>query len=742
MSFFSTSLKRYATLALALAPIALTGCANMINSAPETNALSVAGTMVGSVHGGNSPVMGAAVKLYAAGTTGYGSAGTLLATTSSSNDNNASFSFTQVASGATGPTGNTYTCPTTSSLLYIIASGGNTVGTGTNNNAAAVYLAGVGPCGSTANQHINLNEVTSVASIWALQQYINPGNSTIASASVGSPNTTQAKLGLSNAFATIGNLVSISNNQTSGTAVVTNTLTGTASTVSGATVTVTPDAGKVNTIANVLAACINNASATATNCGTLFTNAVPPTAAFTSQPSATFGTAVDTLQAAYYMATNPTDGGTTAIANLYGLVTATSPFQPVVAAQPTDWTIGINFGSNSQPNAPNYLITEPEHVAIDSQGNVWTASFGSTSAGNSVTKFSPTGTPLVQALTTIYGTNRNMAIDQSDNLWVPISYGLVGSTVTSAKGTTLYEYTSAGATNIFTTGNDPGSVAIDGLGNAFVIEPGFGNTATASGAASVGTVEEVPAGSANGTLATTVATNIATDFSNIAVDSNATLWVTGGNNTTTPTPTGGVAGIYQFLKNSGTGTGYPTAPTATGVGTALAGDTTVSSLTAPEPLTINSNGDILSANFGKATIGGIAGTSTTNLVNAANVPITTTSVASPQFLTVDGAGNIWTSDAAASLTIGNVYEFSSTGVALSPTSATPTGGFTHTYKTPYQVAVDPSGNVWVGSSAAAASATAQAFFTEIVGAAVPVVTPIAAGLPAVAGGTNRLGTKP
>src|SRR6201999_165558 len=122
-------------------------------------------------------------------------------------------------------------------------------------------------------------------------------------------------------------------------------------------------------------------------------------------------------------------------------------------------------------------------------------------------------------------------------------------------------------------------------------------------------------------------------------------------------------------------------------------------------LAINSNGDVLSANFGKSTIGGVAGTSTTTLVNAPNTPITATGLTSPQVMVADGAGNLWSAQATST---GNVYAFSAAGAALSPT-----GGFVHTYKEPYGIAVDPTGNVWIGNENASASATVAGFVTEI-----------------------------
>ena len=88
-----------------------------------------------------------------------------------------------------------------------------------------------------------------------------------------------------------------------------------------------------------------------------------------------------------------------------------------------------------------------------------------------------------------------------------------------------------------------------------------------------------------------------------------------------------------------------------------------------------------------------------------------------------------------------MIEVSNAGTAISPSN-----GFPHTWYYPSGIAIDPSGNVWVGtenkdtSTASNAGTTgpggaaAGGSVTEIIGAAVPVITPIAAGLPTTAGG--------
>ena len=385
MSFRPSSLLRSVSLLAAISTVALmTGCANMVTTADGTNAFSTPGTMSGKIHGGVQPVSGSSVKLYSVGTTGYGSAGTLLATTSTSASG--IFNFTQVTSGATGPAGNSYICPSSTALLYIIASGGNTQGTGSSNNTAAVFIAPVGACGTSASATVNMTELVTAATVSALQQYIGHGT-TAGTESIGSPNTTQAKLGLTNAFATVSNLV----NLTTGTVVASFTPT-TGTNAAGVTVTGTPESGKLDAIANILASCVNNTSNTAPNCVTLFTNAVPPASAtVTSQPAATFAAAVDTVQAAYYMAINPADittGGdqtNTKLTALFALSTPSSPYQTAITSLPSDWTLGITYtfsGTCTNASAASFM-SSAESVAVDASGNVWFNN-GSTSGVNAL----------------------------------------------------------------------------------------------------------------------------------------------------------------------------------------------------------------------------------------------------------------------------------------------------------------------------------------------------------------------
>jgi hypothetical protein len=123
----------------------------------------------GRVHGGQQPVSGSAIQLYAAGAGGYGSAGTALLTTSVSTDAHGDFTINRA-----------YSCPTSSTDVYIVATGGNpSLSLGTDNISLALMSA-LGPCGNlSASTFIFINEVTTVASVYALAPFMSTGGAKV-----------------------------------------------------------------------------------------------------------------------------------------------------------------------------------------------------------------------------------------------------------------------------------------------------------------------------------------------------------------------------------------------------------------------------------------------------------------------------------------------------------------------------------------------------------------------------------
>ena len=352
------SLFRPLVCLLASAPLFLAGCSNLTTSSPTSNSLATKVTIKGQLHGGNQPVSGAAVTVYYAGQSGYGTLTGVAATTTTANDGAGSFRFT-------------LTCPPASQppydpLVYLIARGGNTLNNGSAaNNSAAVFLAALAPCSQiTDSTFVDMSEVTTVASMAALQQYFDP-----ATEQFGVDGILLGYTAMANSFNLIPNLVNYQTGEAVSSLVKTATANG-----SSLSVTVTPEQAKINTLANIISACINNnAAGNATACTTLFADAVPPDPGTTSRPrGTTFSPATDVLQALYYMMTNPTNGSSSNLATLYGLAPATgAPYQPTLATAPSDWTVGVTYSSSSTCANGGGFINSAYDLKIDSSGNVW-----------------------------------------------------------------------------------------------------------------------------------------------------------------------------------------------------------------------------------------------------------------------------------------------------------------------------------------------------------------------------------
>jgi hypothetical protein len=326
----------------------------------------------GQVHGGQQPVTGATITIYTAGVntpgsaTGYGAGATALASTTT--DSLGNFSI---------PAG-TYTCPTPAKQAYIVASGGNPqVGGGVNSNIVLMAALGTCPAGgnlTTTVPFVDINEVTTVAAVWALQQFMAPpaaGN--VGVPQIGAPNTVYSN-GLSGANAmSVQTAVQGMNNAFITASILADVATG-ASPNTNYNAYATPETTKMNTLADILAYCVNSDPANSAHCQLLNNDATPTGAT----------TAADTVQAAWYMAQNPTHN----LSALWAFISSTAPFQPylgvpggVSAAFFNDTTIAINYapiGPNTVrgvANANDFALARSNDVAIDMYGNAWFANW-------------------------------------------------------------------------------------------------------------------------------------------------------------------------------------------------------------------------------------------------------------------------------------------------------------------------------------------------------------------------------
>ena len=138
----------------------LAGCGAVPTDQP---AAALGAAIQGRVIGGEQPITGAAIQLYAVGNSGNGLAASLIPFNNS------------VTSGAGGTfnISSDYSCPTPSNTpVYLTATGGNPGLSGTVDNTYIALVAALGPCNDlSGSTNIIVNEVTTVAAAWALAPF-------------------------------------------------------------------------------------------------------------------------------------------------------------------------------------------------------------------------------------------------------------------------------------------------------------------------------------------------------------------------------------------------------------------------------------------------------------------------------------------------------------------------------------------------------------------------------------------
>jgi hypothetical protein len=313
-----------------LPSLIVTGCGSIgttlspsVTPKPGTTKVSITGT----IHGGQQPVSGSTVQLYAAGAPsaagGYGQGSTALIPTGSYYlgglpgcvTSGSQVCYTSVTSDANGNfsiTGD-YTLPTAASSYYLVATGGSPApGMPTNPSLAMMtVLQGCTPTTTLSSGLItDINEITTMAAVVGLQNYMAPPSALNHGVpTIGAPSTDIT--GLRNGFATAMNLANIN--------------FGVSLKAVNNYATTDLNALTLNTLGDILAYCVNSATAGG-QCATLSLNATP---------SASFA-ALDTIQDAYYIATQPTNN----VGGLYGLASQTPPFVGL-SSQPSNFSTPV-----------------------------------------------------------------------------------------------------------------------------------------------------------------------------------------------------------------------------------------------------------------------------------------------------------------------------------------------------------------------------------------------------------------
>lgn len=507
--------RRSAAALAAVSALSLAGCSVRTGS-PDASVVSMA-SISGTVHGGQQPVSGARVYMFAVNTSGYGNnAQSILV--------NPGY-VTTTSGGAFSITG-AYTCPS-NAQVYLAAFQGNPGLAAGTNNASLNLVAGLGSCSAlTSATNVTINEVSTAAMTYALAGFM----SNYVQVSTSASNAP----GIARAFASIPNMINVA------TGTVLTTTPGGNGTV---------PAAEINTLADVIAPCVNSPGNDG-NCAALFAATTPAG-----------GTApTDTVSALLSIAQNPGNN----VAQIYNLVAANSPFQPTLTSAPNDWTVALNYTGGG--------LSNPYGLAIDIAGNVWATN----PSANSVTQLNYVGVP--QATFTGNGLNspRGISTDIPGNAFVAnftannvvrISNANIISTFTGGglsnpsdvavdgnnmvyvanqAGNSISAFSPSGApvnANGYIGGglNGPTSIAVDGTGQIVATNLN-GNSVTKLTSAGV-------FASATGFMGAGITSPVG-----VALDASNNIFVANTNTTVSKLSSTGVAASGSPISGGGTGT--------------------------------------------------------------------------------------------------------------------------------------------------------------------------------------------
>jgi streptogramin lyase len=559
-------------------PLLVSGCA-LKQTAPPAPESGI--PLTGSVHGGQQPIVGAHVYLLAANTTGYGqpSVSLLNATSTGNADSLGAYVLTD-ANGSFTITGD-YSC-TPSTQVYLYALGGNP---GAGVKSAAGLLAALGNCPSSGSflasfPLIEVNEVTTIAAAFAMAGFATDATH------VSSSGTPLAQAGIANAFATATNLADIT---------------------TGAALNVTPagnaDAPQttVNTLADILASCINSTGPASSSCSTLLTTALA-NGTSGAQPTDTAGAAIN-------IAHNPALN----VATLYPLIAPDAPFQPTLSSAPDNFTVALFVSSLGS--------SLPAGIAVDASGNIWTAN----SFSQDVSKFSSLGALLSPSTGFPLSSNSitpvRIAIDSNGNAWV-VCGGF------EARGYGVFKLSPSGdplsGDGGFVGGGlgEPSAIAIDGADNVWVAngnyDSGYPPSSITEFSNSGTPLSPTGVGFTGGGISTAAS---------IAIDNSGNIWI--GN--------GSCCGVAEF-SNSGT----PISPVIPS-----GGGFTNGSVLYAYGIAIDSLGDVWTANANLTGSVSEFANSGAPISPSGGYPLTQSIKRWPYAIAIDGAGNVWVADYAA-----------------------------------------------------------------------------------------------
>ena len=570
------------------------------------------------VHGGQQPIVGAHVYLYAANTTHYGDAAVSLLQSGggTSVDGSGNYYYATQTGGTFSITGD-FTCPNAGSQVYLYAVGGDP-GLGQGTNSAIGLMAALGTCGSLSSApYVVVNEISTIATAYAISGYATDATHVSSSSSSLATSTD-----VPNAFATVANLESLGR----GVALAT-TPNGNG---------IVPQA-EIDSLADILAACVNSAGPSSTPCNTVFSN----TKNGNTQP-------LETATAAINIAHNPGAN----VSTLLSLVLSNLAFQPTLLYAPNDFTIAITDTGGGLDGTG----LAPGGVAIDAAGNVWVPNYDS----SSLSEFNSNGVPKTGSPYSAAGLDNptSVAIDHYGNAWIA-----------NFNGDDISEFNSLGSKISGPPGfiggglNNPYGIAIDTFGNAWAANNG-GNS-----------LSEFESNTSGG-LAISGSSGFGSDVlagpAGIAADTAGDVW--------TANYLAGKASIAEAKPSNLPGQ-PPTVTLYTGGG-----------LNSPYGVAIDASGNVWATNRGGA-VGSLSEFTSTGTPITGSKGYSGGGLSNPYGIAIDGLGNVWAVNNGGNFD--SVSEFSSAGTPISGDNGYVNVGMF----SPYGIAIDGSGNVWVASSA-------------------------------------------
>ena len=586
--------------ALPLAAVTLTGCGvdSVTQSATGTLGLS------GHVHGGAQPVSGATVELYSVGRNGNGSQAINILTRPVTTDSNSYFS---IASD--------YTCTSTDEQVYLVARGGNPGFSTPVDNKALVLLSALGSCTNLINNPnttVWMNEVSTVAAVYALAPFMSAYDHTGASAT----NTA----GITNAMLNAQLLSNVGNGEAASLAS-----------------TLSVEQAKLYALADAIVPCVNSVGGNA--CTPLFTVATPPGGAVPT----------DVVGALLNIVRHPGNN----VEGVFDLITPAPPYPATLTEAPSDWTMSLTVTGGG--------LYEPTALGVDASGNIWAANFGGPmpTGGNyptGVVAYSPQGIPFngtpfgPASMTEVYG----LALDATGNAWITSEENISHDGTTGSIGKIL----GAGSS---TPGAFLGPFSDDTLDypESIASDPGSGTILVGNFAGSTITTYDL-----NGNFVRNAGAGSLVFPNSVTSDGAGGSWVANqGEFTITHLPATGSPQVIKccsepntvaldpggnvWVTNFGQTGGEYTISELSSSGAIVLQDQPVAGLSTPGGAVVDAGGQFWVLNYHSGSFIGVAGNSNSSPVGTALSPIVLgedANLIEPYAIAADPSGNLWVSN--------------------------------------------------------------------------------------------------